>query len=150
MSENDKKIVLQFSDNLDNNFMNVIYGKVAESLGALGFKITTTQIKQTKYNQKRTNECVPFSIQNKIDFITETESDFVNENVNKQRVRFRAEQAILVYLLTGENCLLHYNKEDAQERGVTYKDCNWYQNYQIVCKEIDFRISRLSLNDLKK
>lgn len=112
--------------------------------------IQSVQINTFKLNQKRTLECVPFSIQNKINLFS-SHVEEMEVSVLDMAIRIRAEQAILAYLLNGNVSIPRFDEEESACAKVPYTtDERWYPNFPQVCEQINQNLSDLPVEALQK
>jgi predicted HicB family RNase H-like nuclease len=127
------------------------YGHMKKIMQQL-LSLTDIQVKilNSVYNQNATYECVPYSIQNKLDAIDDVAVKPTNEGSRNRGIRFRAQQAVLSYLMTGCRIIPRYNDMRAQYFQMDYTTQNWYPNFETVCKELDLRNPSLSKTTSQK
>lgn len=147
LSKNGMSLLL--SDQIDNLMLEKVYSHMIESLQYLEFELCGVELNYTPYNQKKTNECVSFSIQNKLDYMNQS-GQISEESATELGIRLRAEQVVLLYLLTGSETILRFNEKDATERDVHYEPENWYPNFSEVCFKLRESINNLPFQDLKR
>jgi hypothetical protein len=140
---------LELSLPVNQIFIAECYKRMKEMLGKLGLEIRDVKIHHSFYNQKMTDECVTYAIQNKLDYVTGNHEKS-NETVRQNGIRLRAEHAVLSYLLSGNIFIHRYNDQHAGDFGFKYDETSWYPNYTDVCKKLDDEIKRLSFDDLNK
>lgn len=143
------KFTLKLTEPVSALFINNVYSDMLGSLERLNINIDSVVFVNSRYNQKDTLECVPFSIQSKLDYVHGESIDLLS-SLKETAARLRAEHAILIYLLTGEKCIHHFKKLDADERSVHYSDTNWYPHYSEVCQKLNAIIYSLPAKELKK
>lgn len=114
----------------------------------LDVPVNQVKINYSSYNQKNTNECVVFAIQNKMDFIEHHSPSF--ESALETGTRLRAEQTILAYLLQKTLQIPHADEQKSKDCKFNYPTEEWYANYPEVCCYIDDAISNLECSDLNK
>jgi hypothetical protein len=129
--------------------LKVAYGRMINILQEqLQIPIAQVKINYSSYNQKNTDECVVFAIQNKIDFIENNSSKF--ESALETGTRLRAEQAVLAYLLQKASQIPHADEQTSKDYNFNYPVSEWYPNYSEVCGYLDEAISNLEFSDLSK
>jgi hypothetical protein len=143
-------IELEMSRPIAEFFLRNAYNRMIFMLSKkLDLPMRRVAIRSSPYNQKNTNECVPFSIQNKIDFIEQSEP-ITSESLMERAIRFRAEQAIISYLLNGGSKIPHFDEMTSTKLGFSYPEDEWYPNYAKVCEELNQRFGHLSQEALEK
>ena len=132
---------------LETDFLLHQYRRMLTILTKINIPIKSIYLNNT-YIQKATDACVPFSLQNKIDFLTKTphESD---ERAEELDARLRAEHTILSCLIMGATKIPRMDDQTCRELGFGYSDDEWYPNYSLACDELHKAIMELSLSDIK-
>lgn len=129
-----------------NELIQDLCGRMGQILhDRLGIPIKNTSFLLSPYNQKNSDECAPFAIQNQLDFIEGKPKNLrLEDRVPQIAARVRAEQAVMSYLFTGRRRIPRFDEATACDYGFTYaSDDIWYPNYPQVCNEIDQRIGAL-------
>lgn len=114
----------------------------------LNIPVQKVTIDISPYNQKSTDECVVFSLQNKMDLCDRSLPS--SESASELSSRLRAEQAILAYLLTGVLQIPHADEQECVEYQYNYPADEWYGNYPEVCQYLDMAIANLEFSELSK
>lgn len=150
LAKKDKEpIVLGMSGSVDDFFKNRLYARMKDMIQSLGFNVSNVELRHSRHNVKMTAECVPFAVQDKIDYVTGRQTA-TEEKASQKGIRLRAEQAILSYLVTGEPSIAHY--DDNVRRDCHNPVCDpteWYPNYREVCEKLNTRIKALSFAELR-
>jgi hypothetical protein len=145
-SVNDKRVFVAMK--LDAPIIQILaenaYGRMKKIMQQLlGLKDIEVNILDSVYNQNATFECVPYSIQNKLDCIHDVAVKPTNEDSRTLGIRLRAQQAVLSYVLTGYRMIPRYDDERSKSFKMDYTTQNWYPNFEDVCQELDLRITSL-------
>ncbi|MFC3909900.1 hypothetical protein ACFORL_12555 [Legionella dresdenensis] len=141
-------ISFEFSAPIDEMIFNCCYARMVKVLCLLDIPLKKVVLHHTPYNNKFTLHCVPFAIQNKIDFVL-GESHAIAESVFESGLRIRAEQAVLSYLTGGFEAIPHYDAVTAADFKVTYSPEKWYSNFDEVCSALRKAIAELSYQELE-
>lgn len=143
------EVQLELREPVNSLMLKVAYGRMINILQEqLGIPVKQVKINYSSYNQKNTDECVVFAIQNKIDFIEN--NPFMFESTLETGTRLRAEQAILAYLLQKTSQIPHADEQASKDYNFNYPVSEWYPNYSEVCGYLDEAISNLKFSDLSK
>lgn len=140
---------LEFSLPVNEMFITKHYKRMKEMLESIGLKIKDVKIHHSLHNQKDTYECVPYAIQNKLDYVADTKGQ-PNEAARQQGIRLRAEHAILSYLFSGNTCIPRNEDKHALDRGIKHDVSTWYPNFPEVCMKLDESIKSLSFTELRR
>lgn len=142
-------IFLALFESADAFFKKHTYARMKAMIKALGFNVIDVEVHYTLYNIKSTFECIPFAIQNKLDYVTGNQT-YTAETAGQKGTRIRAQKAILSYLVTGVPLIAHFDESVRRDTQCPVLDENeWYPNYPEVCEELQRRIKALSFADLR-
>lgn len=142
-------VQLELLEPVNSLMLKVAYARMVNILQEqLEIPITQVNINYSPYNQKNTDECVVFAIQNKIDFIVGNSSTF--ESTLETGTRLRAEHAVLAYLLQKTSQIPHADEQTCKDYNFNYPVSEWYLNYPEVCGYLDRAISNLEFSDLSQ
>lgn len=173
---NEYLMSLIFTEDANKMMFNYAYKHIWQNLKKLGLNIKSCKINYTKYSEKGTDECLPFAIQNQLDFLHGTVSEYSLDDARELGIRLRAQQAILSYLLIGSSTIARFSQDALSELCATsyldsdrsfdmksfmdaklqfiqktkYQDGSWYPNFEEACKTIDGKITSLPFSDLAK
>jgi hypothetical protein len=131
---------------LDSEYTRLVH----ELKNSLLIPIKKIEVNCSPLNQKLSDECVPFSLENKINFISKKTPE-IDEALMDLAIRIRAEHALLAYLITGMKEIPHYSEANYAEVNMPPKPKeDWYPGFDSVCGEVNKRISKLPGEALEK
>jgi hypothetical protein len=142
-------IELELNLPIQQKLIDEVYTRMISALKGLQVPIRGVLINSSPYNQKLTSECVPFSIQNKINFIEQEKYDG-EESVLEKAARVRAEQAVLVYLFNGATNIPKNDEQTCKDLGISYQQEQWYPNYAKMCEHLNTIISQAPVAELEE
>lgn len=140
-------ISLEMASPVKQILFNQAYARMTSFLKSLGVPVKDVAINCSPYNQKLTEECVPFAIQNKINFVEQRKYDGT-ESVFEMGARIRAEQTLIACLLDGKTSIPRYSEHLCKDMGLVYQPEHWYPNYAEVSASLKKIISKASLEEL--